>query len=72
VDEGDEEEEEEEEMLPLVSRERRSKACGDNSCLASAGMMTMFAIDSVMEDAIPEDLLLELPEIKVVDVHVGM
>jgi hypothetical protein len=62
-------------MLPLVCRERRSKACGDNSCLALAGMMnirglTMPAIDSVLEDAIPKDLLLELHEIKVIDVRV--
>jgi hypothetical protein len=30
----------------------------------------MSAIDSVLEKAIPEDLLLELPEIRVVDVRV--
>jgi hypothetical protein len=30
----------------------------------------MSAIDSVLDDAIPEDLLLELPEIRVVYVHV--
>jgi hypothetical protein len=30
--------------------------------------LTMFAIDGVLEDTIPEDLLLELPEIRVVNV----
>lgn len=60
-------------MLPLVWRERRSKACSNTSNLAAAEMMnirglTMFAIDGVLEDTIPEDLLLELPEIRVVNV----
>ena len=39
VEEGDEEEEEE--TLPLVRRERRSKACGDTSSLASDEMMSI-------------------------------
>jgi hypothetical protein len=60
VEEGDNEEEE---MLPLVRRERQSKACGDHSSLASAWMMnlrglTMSAIDSMLEYAIPKDLFL--------------
>jgi hypothetical protein len=38
VEEGDDEEEE---MLPLVRRERRSKACGDTSSLASDEMMSI-------------------------------
>lgn len=69
VEEGDEEEEE---TLPLVRRERRSKACGDTPILASVGMMsirglTMSVINIVLEDAILEDLLLELLEIRVID-----
>jgi hypothetical protein len=32
--------------------------------------VTMSAIDSALEEAIPEDLLLELPEIRVIDVRV--
>jgi hypothetical protein len=60
---------------PLVRRERQSKACGDHSSLASMGMMnirglTMSAIDSVLEDAIPEDIFLEFHEIRVVNVRV--
>jgi hypothetical protein len=30
--------------------------------------LTMSAVDGVLEDTIPEDLLLELPEIRVIDV----
>jgi hypothetical protein len=72
VEEGDDEEEEE--VLPLVWREQRSKACSNTSNLAAVEMMnirglTMFAIDGVLEDTIPEDLMLELPEIRVVDVR---
>ena len=66
---------EEEEVLPLVHRERQSKACGNTSSLASAEMMsirglTMSTIDGVLEDAIPEDLFLEWPEIKVVNIRI--
>lgn len=32
--------------------------------------LTTYAIDSVLEDTIPEDLFLELPEIRVVDVRI--
>jgi hypothetical protein len=30
----------------------------------------MFAIDGVVEDTIPEDLLLKLPEIRVINVRI--
>ena len=38
--------------------------------LMSLHGVTMSAIDSALEEAIPEDLLLELPEIRVIDVRV--
>jgi hypothetical protein len=61
-------------ILPLVRWERRSKASGDTSSLASVGIvnirgLTMYAIDSVLEEDIPKDLLLELPKIKVVNIR---
>lgn len=71
--EGDDEKGEE--TLPLVHRERRRKAGGDKSGLASVGIINIRGLimsvdDSVLEDSIPEDLLLELPEIRVVDVRI--
>lgn len=62
-------------MLPLVRREWQSKACSNTSNLAAAEMMTirdltMSAIDGVLKDTIPEDLLLELPEMRVIDVRI--
>jgi hypothetical protein len=72
VEEGDDEEEEE--VLPLVWHEQRSKACSNTSNLAAVEMMnirglTMSVVDGVLEDNIPEDLLLELLETRVVDVR---
>jgi hypothetical protein len=65
---SEEEEEEDEEDVPsLVHRNRRSKANNDVPDQALSGLvslqgMTMFAIDHALEEVIPEDLLLELPE----------
>jgi hypothetical protein len=60
-----EEEEDEEDVPSLVHRNRRSKASNDVPDQALSGLvslqgMTMSAIDNVLEEVIPEDLLLEL------------
>jgi hypothetical protein len=70
-----EEDVEEEEVLPLVRCERRSKARSNTSNLVATEMMdirglTISAIDGVLEDTIPKDLLLELPKIRVIDVGI--
>jgi hypothetical protein len=70
-----EEDVEEEEVLPLVRCERRSKAHSNTSNLVATEMMdirglTISAIDGVLEDTIPKDLLLELPKIRVIDVGI--
>jgi hypothetical protein len=62
----EEDDDEEEEALPLVCQERHSKASGNIWSLAPSGLvniqgLTMSAIDSMLEKAIPKDLLLEVP-----------
>jgi hypothetical protein len=72
----EEEDDEEEEVLSLVRRKRRSRTHSNTSSLAAAAKMmdicglTMSTIEGVLEDAIPQDLLLELPEIRAIDIHI--
>jgi hypothetical protein len=76
VVEEDDEQEEEEDVLPLVWRERRSKARSNTLSLGAATKMvdirgwSMSAVDGILKEAIPEELLLELPNINVIDVHI--
>jgi hypothetical protein len=70
------EDEEEEEVLPLVLHERRSKARSDALNLAIQVRMvdiqglSMSVVDCILEEAILEVLLRQLPEINAIDVDI--
>lgn len=68
-------EDDDEDVVSLVRGEWHNKASGDILSLAPLGLVTiqglsMSSIESALEEAIPEDLLLELPMIRVVDIRV--
>jgi hypothetical protein len=76
VEEVEEDDDDEEEVLPLFRRERRSKARSDTSSLVAPARMvdiqglSMSVVDGILEEAIREELMLELPSIDVIDVHI--
>jgi hypothetical protein len=70
----DEDEEDEEKIPPLVHKNRRSKTSNDVPIQALSGLvnlqrLTISAIDHALEENIPEDLLLELPETGSAGIH---
>jgi hypothetical protein len=73
MEEGDDDDE----VLPLVRSEQRSKARSDTSSLAARARMvdtqglSLSVVDCVLEEGILEELLCELAEINVIDVHIA-